>query len=115
MERQSRLFCLACALCFLGLLLTAIEVLRTNSSGGIEMNLSLDLVQLAPRENWIELYKRYNAALVVMNVSLVHPAPQESLWIELYDKNTLVSFKSIIISAWLKHTYWPYMVGVYRC
>ena len=60
------------------------------------MNVSLDLVQLAPRENWIELYNRS-----MMNVSLVHTAPQESLWIELYDKNTSVSFKSTsrIISA----------------
>ena len=92
---KNRLVCLACALCFVGSLLTAIMVLRTSSSGEIEMNLSLDLVQLAPRENWNELYDKYNTALV-MNVSLVHPAPQESLWIELYDKNTLVS---LIISV----------------
>ena len=32
-----------------------------------------------------------------MNVSLVHPAPQDSLWIELYDKNTLVSIIIIIM------------------
>ena len=84
---KSRLVRLACALCFGGSLLTAIMVLQTNSSREIEMNIFQDIVQLAPRENWNELY---DTALV--NVSLVHPAPQESLWIELYDKNTLVSF-----------------------
>ena len=88
---KSRLVHLSCALCFVVSLLTTIMVLRTNSSREIEMNVSQDIVQLAPRENWNELYDKYNTALV-MNVSLVHPAPQESLWIELYDKNTLVSF-----------------------
>ena len=84
---KRRFFLLAWVLCCVGLLLTGIIVLRTNSSGVMRMNLSL-----APKENRIERNNKYNADLVVMNVSLVHPAPQESLWIELYDKNTLVSF-----------------------
>ena len=70
---KSRFFRLACALCCVGLLLIATILLRTNSLEGMEMNVSLDRVQLAP-------------------VSLARPAPQENLWIELYNKNTLVSF-----------------------
>ena len=45
----------------------------------------------APEENMNERNNKYNPGLVVMNVSLVHPAPKENM-IELYDKNTLVSF-----------------------
>ena len=63
--------------------------------------MNISLVHLAPKKSWIELYDKNNdnntVSLFEMNVSLVHPAPQESLWIELYDKNTFVSFLSIII------------------
>ena len=48
------------------------------------MNLSLDRVQLA-----------HPAPVLLAHpatVFLAHPAPQENLWIELYNKNTLVSF-----------------------
>ena len=29
--------------------------------------------------------------MIINNISLVHPVPPENLWIELFEKNTLVS------------------------
>ena len=81
---KSRFFRLACAFCCVGLLLIAVILLQTNRLGGMELNLSLDRVQLA---HPAPVFLAHPAP-----VFLAHPAPQENLWIELYNKNTLVSF-----------------------
>ena len=89
---KSRFFRLACAFCCVGLLLIAVILLQTNRLGGMEMNLSLDRVQL---DHPAPVFPAHPAPVFLAHpapVFLAHPAPQENLWIELYNKNTLVSF-----------------------
>ena len=35
----------------------------------------------------------------IINISLVHPVPPENLWIELFEKNTLVSVYKLIVKV----------------